>query len=62
MKTRDQALRWWRKLSIDDQYEYAMKVYPDWKFNMIASSSAMIEKIFNRYGKDNGKNERKVLG
>jgi len=48
VKAREEALQWWKKLSVDQQFEYANKVYPDWRFNMIASSQAMIEKIFNK--------------
>ena len=46
---RKDALEWWRGMSMDDQYDWAKRVYPTWKFVMVSSSSSMIERIYNRY-------------
>ena len=52
---RKDALEWWNTLSFDDQWDWASRVFPDWKFRIVSSSSSMIERIYNRYkNKQNG--------
>ena len=51
---RELALSWWRSLSIDEQYNWAKRVFPTWKFGMVSASSSMIERIYNRYKLENG--------
>ena len=51
---RELALSWWRSLSIDEQYNWAKRVFPTWKFTMVSASSSMIERIYNRYKLENG--------
>jgi len=51
---RKDALEWWNTLSFDDQWDWAKRVFPTWKFGMVSASSSMIERIYNRYKLENG--------
>ena len=51
---RELALSWWGSLSIDEQYNWAKRVFPTWKFAMVSASSSMIERIYSRYKLENG--------
>jgi hypothetical protein len=43
---RQEALKWWRGLTEDEQIRIVSICYPDVAFNVIATSSLQIERMF----------------
>lgn len=43
----EQALKWWRRLTIDEHERIVARYFPDVAFPVISTSSIQIERMFN---------------